>query len=74
MMKSTGKHYDRKVIHTRTSRLLSVSKVIPQYWQYVRITPLQSPDLAIYLKIEKLLEDEHNAQTSANNKRGKQDT
>ena len=67
--KTIGKSFDRKVIHTRTSRLLSLSRIIPKNWQYVRITPIILRDEAVFIRIDKLIGDKLNAQTRTDDKR-----
>jgi len=47
-------HFDRKVRREGHARVLSLSKVIPEDWLYVRITPLNRTENSIELLIEKL--------------------
>lgn len=57
------KHYDRKIIHTRVSRLLTITKIIPEHWLYVRLIPLLCDDETVIIRIDKLLEANKFAQT-----------
>ena len=66
--------YDRRVRRTGYSRVISLSKVIPEDWTYVRITPLGVTPDSVQLLIEKLMGADDTAQSKTNNKRGKQDT
>lgn len=49
------KHYDRKVIHTPTARMLALSRIIPKDWGYVRIWEAEKSDKVITIMIEKLM-------------------
>jgi len=46
--------FDRKVRREGHARVLSLSKVIPEDWLYVRITPLNRTENTVELLIEKL--------------------
>jgi len=67
-------HFDRKVNHTGHTRSLSMTKVIPESWAYVRITPLQRTEKSIEVLIERLLEINNIAPDKTINMRNKQDT
>lgn len=64
------KSFDRKVVPLGNTRVLSLGKVIPKEWIYVRITPLNRTAKSIELLVELLLTREQNAQTKANDKEG----
>ena len=66
--------YDRKVHRTGSTVLLSLGKVLPHEWSYVRITPLKRTDNSVELLIEKLLELDNNAPNKTINMRHKQNT
>ena len=66
--------YDRKVRRTGFSRVVSLSKVLPESWTYIRITPLNVTDISVQLLVEKLMGADDTAQTKKNHSRGKQDT
>lgn len=67
-------HYDRKVHHTSTTRLLSLGKIIPRDWLYVRIHLQYKDEEIINLAIEKLLGVEEAAQIAKFNQKHKQNT
>jgi hypothetical protein len=50
--------FDRKVQDTGYTRTLSIGKIIPKDWAYVRLTPIQIEKQWIILRIDKLLGDE----------------
>ena len=64
--------YDRKVHRTGSTVLLSLGKVLPHEWSYVRITPLKRTDNSVELLIEKLLELDNHAPNKTINMRHKQ--
>ena len=66
--------YDRKVRIVGFSRVLSLSKVIPEDWGYVRITPLRATEKTIEVLFEKLMGVDEAAHSEKNHKRGKRDT
>jgi len=66
--------YDRKVQKTGSTRLLSLGKVIPVGWRYVRIRKLREDINILYISIEKLYEEKNNAQTNTTHKNNKQNT
>lgn len=70
----TPKFYDRKVQHHRTGRTLSMSKVIPEDWAYVRIIPIDRGEDYIDLVIRKLMTVEELAQIKASNQKDRKDT
>lgn len=65
--------YDRKVIYTGSSRLLSLTKLIPKEWIYVRITPVNIEDDYICVVIHKLMDMNDLAQLTDTNQTDKQD-
>ena len=48
------KIYDRKVYRTGFSRTLSISKLLPKNWVYVRCTILNKTDKVVTVQIEPL--------------------
>lgn len=66
--------FDRKVQLSGSSRLLSLSKVIPEGWTYVRIHYISRRGNIVKIQIEKLLGENNIAQTTSPNKAGQQDT
>lgn len=66
--------YDRRVRKTGFSRVVSLSKVLPESWTYVRITPLNITDISVQLLFEKLMGADETAQTKKNHSRGKSNT
>ena len=66
--------YIRKVMHTGTTRLLSLGKVIPKDWNYVKIHVEYEDDGNIYLCLEKMWNSEDDAQDNDSDKTDKQDT
>ena len=67
-------HYDRKVIHSRTGRTLSLTKVIPKDWLYVRIYLVDETKNHKIIGIQKLMGVEQAAQITATHKGHKPDT
>lgn len=53
------KFFDRKLQDTGYTKVLSMGKIIPQDWKYVRITPLSKNETSIVIRIDKLLGDEN---------------
>lgn len=49
------KFYDRKVQDTGYTCVLSMGKIIPKGWTYVRMTKLHETDTSITIRIDKLL-------------------
>lgn len=66
--------FDRKVQDTGYTRVLSLGKIIPKDWTYVRVTPLKKDKTTILLRIDKLLGDEKLACYPETCKTGKHDT
>jgi hypothetical protein len=66
--------YDRKVQRTRTSVVLSLTKILPKGWLYVRIIPLEKTEKKLVLEISKLWDVEDDARAIENHKAGEQDT
>jgi hypothetical protein len=66
--------YDRKVQRTGTSVVLSLTKLMPKDWLYVRIKPLEETEKKLVLEITKLWSVEDDAQPIKNNKTGEQNT
>jgi len=50
--------FDRKVQETGYTSTLSMGKIIPKDWTYVRITPLHKNKTTITIRIDKLLGEE----------------
>jgi len=63
--------FDRKVRREGHARVLSLSKVIPEDWLYVRITPLNRTDNSVELLIEKLYGEKKAAPAAKTDKTGK---
>ena len=66
--------YDRKVIHSRTGRTLSLTKIIPKDWLYVRIQVNYRQSDLVSLNIMKLMGVEEAAQITSTNKTNKPHT
>jgi len=62
--------YDRKVRRSGYSRVISISKIIPEDWLYVRLTPLNRTDKSVEVLIEALLRGNEDAQTEKADKEG----
>jgi hypothetical protein len=67
-------YYDRKVQAHGYTRLLSLGKVIPRDWQYVRIWLLKQTPTEVHVVIQRLLGVETDALVAAPSKRSKQNT
>jgi len=67
-------HYDRKVIHTGYTRSLSMGRIIPEGWQYVRLRIIGKSDICRVVEITKLLGVNNNAQTTTTDKTSEQHT
>ena len=52
--------YDRKVQRSGYTRLISVGKIIPKDWRYVRLLPIEKGETYVEVRIIKLLEEEIN--------------
>jgi len=50
--------FDRKLIKQGATRYLSVGKVLPKSWRYVRVEKLAGKEDYLIIKITKLLEEE----------------
>ena len=61
-------HYDRKVVKTGYTIALSMGKIIPKRWTYVRITKLEETEHSITIRIDKLLGANNNAHTTQTHK------
>ena len=66
--------YDRKVRNVGYTRYIAMGKIVPEGWQYVRLTPLNRTTNSVEILIEKLLGRENNAQTTTTNKTSKPHT
>lgn len=66
--------FDRKVNHIGSTRSLSMTKVLPEGWAYVRITLLHRTEQSIEVLIERLLEMNNIAPDTTINMRNKQNT
>jgi len=67
----TRTFFDRKVRQEGGSRVLSLSKLIPKDWTYVRIRLIRQTADYIQLDVEKLLGGERDEQKNNNSKHGK---
>lgn len=50
--------YDRKVLRYGYSATVSMGRIIPKTWQYVRVRIIEQTDKHITVEFEKLLGDE----------------
>jgi hypothetical protein len=66
--------FDRKVTAVGYTRQISLGKVIPKDWRYVRIELLSRNDTDAVIKIHKLLGADINAQTEKADKADQQHT
>ena len=66
--------YDRKVRHVGYTSYVALGKVIPNNWEYVRLTPLNRTPNSVEVLIEKLLGRPNNAQTTTADKTSKPHT
>jgi len=64
--------FDRKVIHWGASRTVSLSKVIPKDWEYIRISIVEKTPNQTTLTFTKLLVSESHAQNPQTNKGDRQ--
>ena len=64
--------FDRKVIHYGSSRTISLSKVIPKDWGYVRINIVEKTPNQATITITKLTVSESHAQNPQTNKTNRQ--
>jgi len=64
--------FDRKVIHYGASRTISLSKVIPKDWSYVRISIVEKNPISATITITKLMVSESHAQNPQINKGDRQ--
>jgi hypothetical protein len=55
MVTMTAETYDRKVVKMGNTRVLCVGRIIPDDWQYVRITVKKAKNGERYIEIRKLL-------------------
>ena len=69
--RGSRKFFDRKVLHYGYSRTLSMGKVIPKEWQYVRMKVVKTSPESITVEITKLLGGESTAQTTPTHKNNK---
>lgn len=60
--------FDRKVRQQGGGRSLSMGKVIPPTWKYVRIRKVRESDTSVTVRIEKLFEEKQHAQNKKSNK------
>jgi len=63
--------YDRKILRHGYGRQISVGRIIPNDWRYVRIEVLDKGENDIVIKIRKLLGAEINASTTPTRKTSK---
>jgi len=64
--------FDRKVLKYGASRTVSMSKFIPEDWQYVRISVVEKNPNTVTLTITKLLVSESHAQNPQTHKTNRQ--
>jgi hypothetical protein len=64
--------FDRKVLTYGSSRTVSLSKVIPKDWTYVRIGIVYKDINAVTITITKLMVSESHAQNTQTNKTNRQ--
>ena len=67
-------HYDRKVVKMGYTITLSVGKLIPHDWSYVRIEKIEEAPTHVTLRIVKLIGDNNHAQTTSAHKTGEHNT
>lgn len=60
--------FDRKVIHYGASRTISLSKVIPEDWAYVRVCAIDKNPNSVTIIITKLMVSESHAQDTQTDK------
>ena len=64
--------FDRKVLHYGQSRAVSLGKVIPKEWTYVRIKIIDKDPATVTIAITRLMVSESHAQTPNPNKTNRQ--
>lgn len=64
--------FDRKVLHYGQSRAISLGKVIPKEWQYVRVGIIDKTPNIITVTFTRLLVSESHAQTIKPNQTNRQ--
>jgi len=64
--------FDRKVLTYGSSRTVSMSKVIPKDWTYVRVGIIDKNPNTVTLTITKLMVSESHAQNPQTNKTNRQ--
>lgn len=72
--KPKKEYYDRKVTHTKTTKILCLGRLIPNNWRYVRFEVTKRSKNMIACKIIKLLDVDDYAQSTKINKGHKQNT
>ena len=66
--------YDRKVIRRGWGAQISVGKILPKHWCYVRLRVLKKTKKYVDVRIERLLENHDAAYLTKTNKKGEQNT
>jgi hypothetical protein len=66
--------FNRKVFKHGHGRSLSVTKLLPTTWEYVKITVVRADQNEVVLKIKKLYGVNNNAQNTTTSARRKQNT
>ena len=66
--------YDRKVIRRGWGAQISVGKVLPKRWRYVRLWLLEKTKDYVTIRIERLLENHDATYINKTNKKGEQNT
>lgn len=64
--------FDRKVLHYGQSRAVSLGKVIPKDWEYVRIGVIDKNPATVTIAITRLKVTESHAQNTTANKENRQ--
>ena len=60
--------FDRKVLHYGYSRTISMGKIIPKEWRYVRLSIITQDKNTVTVTIEKLMGDKDYARHTQNDK------
>lgn len=66
--------FDRKVLHYGYSRTLSMGKIIPREWEYVRIRIKAETPRVLEISIERLRGAKDDARVTKNDKADRHDT
>ena len=66
--------FDRRVRETGGTISVSLGKILPHNWYYIRLEVIDRNDDSVTVKITKLLENKPYASDTATNKTGEQNT